>query len=185
MAPHPAPPAPADRGWLGVQAHFERLLQEDFFNRRVQSIVDLRLADRLPRLLERYVDHSLPGLVSKQLLGQVPKFLDQNAAMKAILEQQTQNMTRELDRSARDTLDRISNEPQYHDVRQAYIRSIDGKFQNQLEQQNNSFDDNMKNRLEVFDSMETRMASLEMWNKITSVASIGLACGWVFTIWKK
>lgn len=178
------PPNIQENDRFRLRAHIESLLQEEFFNRKVYSLVDARVAEKVQDITERYIDRNLPSQVAKQLIEQVPKFLDQNSAMRDILEKQQASMTGELISAARSVLDRISKESQYHDVREAYIRSIDEKFCLQLRNQNNLFEENMKCRMHLIDNADQRIKSLEMWNKVTSTAVIGLALGFLWTSWK-
>ncbi len=170
-----------------LRTSFEAFLSETIFRSRIQDIVDARLGDKLPRLAEKHIDYALPGLVAKQIMEQVPKYLDQNKAMQDILSSHKASVTAELERSVRVALDRIANESQYHDVRQAYIRSIDGKFSDQLKAQNDLFMSNMEDRLDIIDNLDKRVQSLEYWNKalmLSSFCGVGisivlvLAGGW-------
>jgi hypothetical protein len=124
-------------------------------------------------------------MVSKELMDQVPRFLDQNRTMRDILDRHTFNLSNELETTARNILARISNEPQYHDVRQAYITSIDNRFNAQLAQQNAAFQDNMASRLRRLDEADARISSLETWNRVHAATNMLLSGGLIYLLYNR
>jgi hypothetical protein len=174
-----------DMDFRNVQVALERILSDQLFYNRVEHIVDYRVSDKFPKLIERYMNHTLPGLVSKELLEQVPKFLDQNSVMQNILSNHSKDLTNKLENASRAVLARIANESQYHDVRQAYVRSIDAKFNDQLLEHNEKFNIAMKERLAVVDEMDVRVRNLEYWNKINSTVAVLATCSLAYLCYKK
>lgn len=168
-----------------LRSALEAFLQDQIFSSRVQSIVDARIADRIPRATESYLDRVVPGMVSKELLDQVPRFLDQNRTMRDILDRHAFNLSNQLETTARSVLARISDDPQYHDVRQAYVNSIDNRFNAQLARQNAEFHDNMTSRLKRLDDADARIASLETWNKVHMAANVCLSGGLIYFLYSK
>lgn len=179
------PPAPYDEAAYSIRSHLESLLQEEFFNRKVQALVDARVSDRVLLMTETYLNRNLPGLISRELLEQVPKFLDQNSVMRDILTKHKSDLSQELNQTARMVVQRIAEEPQYHDIRSSYVRAIDEKFSAQLTYQNNTFEKNMKERMRLVDDADSRIQKLEMWNKITTLATMSLTCGLIFALYRK
>jgi hypothetical protein len=168
-----------------LKSALEAFLHDQIFSSRVQSIVDARIADKVPRAADKYLDRVIPGMVSKELMDQVPRFLDQNRTMRDILDRHTFSLSNELEAKARHILARISDESQYHDVRQAYISSIDNRFNAQLAQQNASFQDNMANRLKRLDEADARISSLETWSKVHAAANVLLSGGLIYLLFHR
>jgi hypothetical protein len=79
-----------------------------------------RIADQVRVQIEAAV----PGLVSAQILKQLPDFLRSDAQMRDILHTHSAALNAKLEESARKHLEKIVNEDVYHEVHQAFFNAI-------------------------------------------------------------
>lgn len=99
-----------------------------FTNEKVKEQVSSSVKEMLPRLMR----DMLPGLVSQELMTQIPAFLSQNVQMQRILDNHVAHLNQELEVAARKHLTAVVQDPAFHEVNRAFFSAITQKNQEQL-----------------------------------------------------
>lgn len=117
------------REWF--RAHIQSILRESvrdelFWNRmfedgRIRRKISDGVRGEVPKQARQFMETRVPGMVSTELVKQLPSFLSQNVQFQEMLRKHSSQLSQDLEESARQTLDRIVNEPEYHEVNKAYF----------------------------------------------------------------
>jgi len=86
--------------------------------------------------LENYTKFQIPSHVSKALSDQITSFLNNNVQINQILSQHSISLNQQLYNSASDTLAKVANEDQYHQVTNLHISAANLRFDEALVKQN-------------------------------------------------
>ena len=86
--------------------------------------------------LENYTKFQIPSHVAKALTDQITSFLNNNVQMNQILSQHSVSLNQQLYNSASDTLTKVANEDQYHQVTNLHISAANLRFNEALIKQN-------------------------------------------------
>lgn len=123
-------------------------------NNQLNAKVPVLVKDETIKIVKRKVeiylkDHSrelssqVEMLVSKELNKQVTSYLNNHSQMKQILEHHSNKMTGELQTIAKDTLERIVNEDEYHEITNAHLIGVDKRCNDCIKKH----DENIKSQL--------------------------------------
>lgn len=93
-----------------------------------QKIVSRMVSEQL----ENYTKFQIPSHVSKALADQVTGFLNNHTQMTQLFNEHSQKLNMQLYNSAQDTLHKIVNEPQYHQVTNAHIAAVKTQYEDSL-----------------------------------------------------
>ena len=147
----------------------------------IDSIRDISLRQTNERM-EKYIDRILPslvnGMVNDKISIEVPKFLDQNNAMKSILDKHQSSLSASLEKTCHDIMKKVAGDNKYHDMRGEYMRSIDERFQAQLRAQQETFKQEMNDNF-------SRTKKMEKLIYTQGIFCLGLAGGLVYALSKK
>jgi hypothetical protein len=75
---------------------------------------------------------NMPSQVAHQITLQMPSYLSQNAEMQKILKTHSGELEKELEVKARNILQSIVDDPQYHAINKIYFESLDKKADQEL-----------------------------------------------------
>lgn len=93
-------------------------------NKLVPNLVELKL--------NTFSQQQLPNLVLKEVCNQIPNFLNNNNQMQQILTHHSNNLNNMLQESATQTLNKVVNEEQYHNITSLHMNSMQQKCDNKL-----------------------------------------------------
>jgi hypothetical protein len=105
--------------------------------------------------------------------------------MNDILKSHSFNLNKQLEENCSEILSRICKEPQYHELRHSYIRSIDVMFSEQMETHNKLFKSNLNENMETIKVLEKDMKTIKLHNNILSISLVGVASTLVYSLFKK
>jgi hypothetical protein len=109
----------------------------------VNEKLELYTKSQLPNNILYELNRQLPDQLSKQL----PAYLDTNHKMQTILNTHIDNLTTELYNSAKETLDKLTNEEQYHSITTSHLNSMAVRYNesvdNQLDKNNAKFNEQL------------------------------------------
>ena len=137
-------------------------------NAQVENTIEKKMENKMSNIkdkmiilvsdkLESYRKSDLPSLVAyeintqlpDQLTKHLPVYLDNNERMKSIMNTQTNNLCTVLYDSAKTTLDRLTNEAQYHSITTSHLNNMAAmhniSVSNQLAQNENAFNTQFQN----------------------------------------
>ena len=80
--------------------------------------------------MDNYTRIQLPSHVAKSLSEQISGFLNNNSQMNEILSKHSSSLNQQLTSSATNTLNRVTNEEQYHLVTSSHLKNMEQRFDN-------------------------------------------------------
>ncbi|ARF08641.1 hypothetical protein Catovirus_1_691 [Catovirus CTV1] len=83
--------------------------------------------------MQNFITHDLPLQVIKNMNEEVPTYLNNNVQMQNILQHHSNNLNQQLYASASQTLNKLTNEEQYHYVTNSHLTNMNNRFNNKLE----------------------------------------------------
>lgn len=129
------------------KGYVRQAINDEFFWRqlldshRVNTQISSYLANNIPSEVRKHLDYVLPGLISKEILTQLPVVVSNNFQMQKILEEHQSDLEQALEEAARLILNRVVNDPQYHEVNQAYFEAFKARGQKQIHEFNQQAQD--------------------------------------------
>jgi myosin heavy subunit len=94
----------------------------------VQSIVPKIVRDQL----DNYTKIEIPSHVAKSMSEQISGFLNNHNQMTQLLLEHSNTLNSQLEISATQTLDRLTNEEKYHEVTNSHLSNITKRFDQQI-----------------------------------------------------
>lgn len=98
----------------------------------VKNEIKLRLPEQLKSKLNEYFLTLFPTQINRELNNQIPVFFTNNYQLQQILEKHKQDIKLQLEETARNILEKIIAEPQYHILRDMHLKEIDAKCAEQM-----------------------------------------------------
>lgn len=125
----------------------------------VRDIIDKKIESYTIKELPTNVANEVEKQVGRQLPNSLTNYLNNNSDMKRILELQITNLTTVLYNSAKETLDRLTNEPQYHEITNSHMNNIIKRCNDsadfQLLQNTNNFNAQLSHQTNIFNGTMT------------------------------
>ncbi len=158
---------------------FLDIILEDY---RLNSIISSKLDDKLPQKVKEQLRIQLPDMVTSNIVKQLPSILNNDVTMQNILATHRDKLNIAISNSAKQIIENITNDPEYHEVNKKYfnafenrgtasIRSFEQKNNATILQLKNECDrvtKELKTKLDQNDKLEERINELE-----TDIKSIG------------
>lgn len=102
---------------------------------KVESKVPKQVKNELDRILPalveakilQYITNQFPAQVMKEISTQLPNYLNNNYAMQQLLNNHQNDLSYALEEKAREIINKIVNDPQYHVITSAHLAAIDEK----------------------------------------------------------
>lgn len=129
-------------------------------DRKLPSSVKHEVMNFVPNMINQQLDNytkiQIPSHVAKNLSEQITGFLNNHTVMQNILEGHSKKLNEDLEVSAKNTLDRVTNEDQYHQVTNSHLDNMEKRCTKQIKEfkdiskgliksQENTFTDKLKN----------------------------------------
>ncbi len=114
------------RTMINDELHWMKIFDIDSIRKQVKSEVKT-LEPKILSVADNYLKMHVPKLVTEQMLSQMPTFLRQSAEMRDVLEHHRSYVERSLETKARDILNNIVNDPQYHTINKALYESFENR----------------------------------------------------------
>lgn len=128
---------------------------------QVKSELERILPDMLQTRLNQYMLQHFSAQVAKEINTQMPGYLGNNHQMQQILEAHKTTLNQQLEAAAREILNRVVNEEQYHVTTNAHLAAIDQKGVQALAENNEKATQQRTNIKTAFDgelsAMKTRL----------------------------
>lgn len=103
-------------------------MREDFIRQVVRDTVNAELLG-----LRNTLNFQVPGMVSTELMTQVPAFLSQNVQMQRILNNHAGQLSQELEATARRHLEKVVRDPDFHEINREFFTAITQKHHEQMD----------------------------------------------------
>jgi len=128
------------------------MLVQNEMNNKLPSSVSQEVRNIVPRMVQDQLDNytriQIPNQVAKNLSDQISVYLNNNQQMQQILHNHSDKLNTELDSSARDILNQVTNEEKYQTVTNSHIDNMNNRFtintNTQLAQQQGEFNSNLQ-----------------------------------------
>lgn len=114
---------------LRNRSFLETLLRQELLKQQIKQHAGDKVKKMLPDLVRQQVTYQLPSLVSTQIHEHLPTILRNNYQMRTLFENHLKTMQERLSDAAREILDKIVQEPEYHQVNRAYFTGLTGRFE--------------------------------------------------------
>ena len=108
---------------IEVRRHMDEIKKKV---KKIKTNTEESLSRDLRNKLRNLTDN-IPGKVAQEISIQMPNYLDNNYKMREILDQHSKDLTNALEEIARQKLDQIANEDQYHLVTKSFTDAIQNK----------------------------------------------------------
>lgn len=158
---------------------FLDIILEDY---RLNSIISSKLDNSVPSRIKDQLKIDLPDMVTTNIVKQLPSILNNDVTMQNILSTHRDKLNIAITNSARQILEKITNDPEYHEVNKKYFNAFENRGTASIrgfEQKNNATILQLKNecdkvtkelrtKLDQNDKLEERINELE-----TDIKSIG------------
>ena len=153
------------------------LLQRYNVDLQIPNQVKYQVQNIVPKIVQEQLDNytkiQIPSHVAKNMAEQVTGFLNNHNQMNQILLEHSLKLNEQLTNSAKDTLDRVTNEEQYHQVTNSHLKNMNNRFEDvmksiennatlQLDNQNKVFYNNMK---DMHDRVAAEIKTLKETNE--------------------
>ncbi len=119
-------------------------------------------------IIKNYLELVLPGLVSERIASQLPIFLRDNSQMQQILNTHLDTVKKQVADAAKEKIDDIVNEPQYHIINTAFFDSVRQKADNQFQ----TVAKEWRPRLEEFDNRRQEIDAMQKQIKLNRQVGI-------------
>jgi hypothetical protein len=143
------------RSAISDQLFWNNLLQEMNMSTYIKNEIADRLPDKVkveinkivPDKIEKELNHfsryRIPECVSEQLKKQMTDYLNNDLKMQQLMTVHSNKLEEELQIKAKQILDRVTNEEQYHVVTNSHIENMKKRFEDQLAEFNRTMDWNI------------------------------------------
>jgi hypothetical protein len=118
----------------------------------------------------------LPGLVTREILDQLPNILNNHHIMQNILNKHSVVMTEQIDTHARTVLDKIADEDKYHEVTKTFYKTLNNRADGFFENLNTRYmreTEKLQNQLEMVESLQSKVKFLEKTNCVLAFCLFG------------
>ena len=128
-----------------------------FENNRIKSQVKTHLTKNIPKKVNEYLSTNLESMVSKNIRNLLPDYLRNNVQMQQILANHTVELNNKLSQSAKDIVNEIVNDEEYHVINKAYFDAFNNRGDTAI---NTMKQNGQRNIREINDRCENKMKSL-------------------------
>lgn len=108
------------------------LIQTEVTNRVPNEVRNI-VPNIVNQQLDNYTRIQIPSHVAKNLAEQITGFLNNHVQMQNILENHSKKLNEDLYVSAKSTLDRLTNEEQYHSVTKSHLENMDKRYNSEID----------------------------------------------------
>nr|QBK88235.1 MAG: hypothetical protein LCMAC202_05970 [Marseillevirus LCMAC202] len=130
-----------------------------------------------------YLKLVLPGLVSERIATQLPIVLRDNSQMQQIFDTHLDTVKKQMADAAKEKVDQIVNEPEYHIINTAFFDSVRQKADTQLQQIEKTWQSRLEEfdtRRQEIDTIKSQVGTLKIITTVSVSLSV-LVCAWVLS----
>jgi hypothetical protein len=136
---------------------------KDKIENSVRNIIETQLNSYKAKDIPYAVSDEVEKQIPKQLPTHLSKYLDNNYEMRKILNDHIQSVTTVLYNSCKETLDKLTNDEQYHEITNSHIKNITDRCNSsvdfQLRQNTNNFNSQLSQQTKIFNDTMTTIIS--------------------------
>lgn len=147
------------RDWISKLNLSETI--ENKLNSKLPSQVRDQVEKIIPTIIEtkimNYIIQNFPSQVAREIQTQMPVFLNNNYQMQEILKKHKDELKDELETKTREILNRVVNDPNYHEVTSYHLAAIDAKGGDKIQEIDNKASDQRRTNQHVFDEQLAKM----------------------------
>jgi uncharacterized protein (DUF2267 family) len=187
---------------VGEDEYLKTLISSLRIELRIRDEVESKMKetkeglDRLEQRVKDEIGRTIRDRVAGQISQQLPAYLDQNATMQGLLNGHKDRMEATLETKAREILKRIVEDPNYHEVNQAYfaafkqdgdqaiiqIRASAAGVEAELKKQVGAELQSIATLRTKVGKLKDAVESQSTWQTVNFVLTLGLACacGYLF-----